>query len=58
MQVKLKLLQLLVLSMGLGTIHGTMAEETTAPLQLTCGWRIGNFGINRRCGAVLRRLGE
>jgi integrase/recombinase XerD len=24
----------------------------------TCGWRIGNFGINRRCGAVLRRLGE
>jgi len=23
-----------------------------------CGWRIGNFGINRRCGAVLRRLGE
>jgi hypothetical protein len=21
-----------------------------------CGWRIGNFGINRRCGAVLRRL--
>ena len=25
---------------------------------ITCGWRIGNFGINRRCGAVLRRLGE
>ena len=22
----------------------------------TCGWRIRNFGINRRCGAVLRRL--
>ena len=21
-----------------------------------CGWRIGNFGINRRGGAVLRRL--
>jgi hypothetical protein len=20
-----------------------------------CGWRIGKFGMNRRCGAVLRR---
>src|ERR1700757_2781247 len=34
MQVKLKLLKLLVLMMGLGTIGTTQAEETKAPPQL------------------------
>ena len=35
MQMKLNLLRLLVLTMGLGTIDATMAQENTAPPQLT-----------------------
>lgn len=35
MQVKLNLLQLLVLTLGVGTINATVAEENTPPPQLT-----------------------
>jgi hypothetical protein len=52
-------ISLLYLSGASGVGKSSLLAASVLPqLRDACGWRIGNFGIIRRCGAVLRRLGE